>query len=78
MNVPGTMSSITDINATDLVYEDWFKIGEETFYLRSVVILNKVFAALAPKSVEASSIAGSINPILAKTIATTNAVQNTV
>jgi hypothetical protein len=42
LNVPGTMSSITDINSTDLFFEDWIKISEEIFYLRSVVILNKV------------------------------------
>jgi hypothetical protein len=43
-----------------------------------IVILKSVLAALAPKSVEASSIDGSIKPILANTTATTNAVQKTV
>lgn len=40
LNLPGTMSSITSLNQTELHFDEDFPIGNERFFLRSVVVLN--------------------------------------
>jgi hypothetical protein len=55
INLPGTMSSITSVNQTELHFEEDFPIGNERFYLRSVVVLNNV-----PKSEFATTGCSSI------------------
>lgn len=42
INIPGTLSSVTKVNTTDVVFEDTFVLsGAAKFNLRSVVVLNK-------------------------------------
>jgi hypothetical protein len=42
MSLPGTMSSVTNINETELHFEQEEQIGAGRFQLRSVAVLNKV------------------------------------
>jgi hypothetical protein len=42
LNLPGTVSNITGINKTEIHFDETFPIGNERFFLRSVVVLNNV------------------------------------
>jgi hypothetical protein len=42
MSLPGTMTSITNVNSTELIYENILPIGAKRFTLRSVTVLNKL------------------------------------
>lgn len=55
INLPGTMSSITSVNPTELHFDEDIPIGNERFFLRSVVVLNDV-----PKSEFATTGCSSI------------------
>jgi hypothetical protein len=63
INLPGTMTSITSVNQTELHFDEDFPIGNERFYLRSVVVLNNVpkseFATTGCSSIVISKLAGN-------------------
>jgi hypothetical protein len=42
INLPGTISNITNVNTTELHFNDSLSLGSEKFFLRSVVVLNKI------------------------------------
>jgi len=42
MSLPGTMSSVTNVNETELHFDPFITIGNNRFNLRSVVVLNKI------------------------------------
>jgi len=40
MSLPGTVSGVTSINTTEMIYENPFRIGSKKYALKSVVVLN--------------------------------------
>jgi hypothetical protein len=55
MALPGTMTSVTNVNSTELIFEPTMNLGNKFFLLRSVTVLNKLsnhpFASLGCSSI---------------------------
>jgi len=61
MNMPGSLSSVTAINTTPVVYDNVYLLHSERFSLRSVVVLNKNESELTTSASSAMIISDS-NP----------------
>ncbi|ATZ80574.1 core protein [Bodo saltans virus] len=55
MSLPGTMTSVTNVNSTELIFDHTMNLGNRFFILRAVTVLNKLsnhpFASLGCSSI---------------------------